>query len=322
MQSATRVLMFVGALALLAAGRPATAQFGEDAPEDSRLGRAETQRWRVGLTVRAVGGPCKGLFATVPVPSDWPEQTVKIDEEDISTSVGGVRYVMLEGGVKQMQVRIPMLNSGEQARALVTFEVTRSAILTPGDASIFVRPASPPLVIRKYLGVSPFIETINPKIQAAAKELRDEDLSAWDQVEVIYDWVRDNVEYQNGSLKGALAALNDGTGDCEELTSLFIALCRVNKIPARTVWVPDHCYPEFYLMDKEGNGYWLPCQAAGTRDFGGIDETRPVLQKGDNFRVPGKRERQRYVAEFLKGVAVRGGGDPKVKFHRELLSAE
>ena len=49
------------------------------------------------------------------------------------------------------------------------------------------------------------------------------------------------------------AALRDGTGDCEELSSLFIALCRAHGIPARTVWVPDHCYPEFYLA-----GFQLP----------------------------------------------------------------
>ena len=72
-------------------------------------------------------------------------------------------------------------------------------------------------------------------------------------------------------------------------------------MPARTVWVPGHCYPEFYLEDAEGKGHWFPCQAAGVRSFGGIDEKRPILQKGDNFTVPKRREKQRYVSEFLKG---------------------
>ena len=94
--------------------------------------------------------------------------------------------------------------------------------------------------------------------------------------------------------QGALAALKDGTGDCEELTSLFIAICRAANIPARTVWVPGHCYPEFYLVDDKGEGHWFPCQSAGKREFGGISETRPILQKGDSFRPPkGTKERQR-----------------------------
>src|SRR6185295_13350269 len=140
--------------------------------------------------------------------------------------------------------------------------------------------------VSAFLGVSPFIETTNAKIKTLAKDLIKDKESAWEKVETIYDYVRDHVEYQDGPLKGAVAALKDGKGDCEELTSLFIALCRANKIPARTVWVPGHCYPEFYLVDKAGHGYWIPCQAAGDRDFGGIGELRPILQKGDSFSLP------------------------------------
>ncbi len=159
---------------------------------------------------------------------------------------------------------------------------------------------------------SPKIETTNPKIRALAKEITADVEGAWDKVEAIYDWVRDHVKYVNGPLRGALAALNDGKGDCEELTSLFIALCRDIGVPARTVWVPGHCYPEFYLEDAEGKGHWFPCQAAGARSFGGIAEQRPILQKGDNFTVPERREKQRYVSEFLKG----DGGQPRVQWVR------
>jgi transglutaminase-like putative cysteine protease len=154
-------------------------------------------------------------------------------------------------------------------------------------------------------------------IRSLAKELKDETLTDWEQVEAFYDWVRENVEYQNGKLKGALAAIKDKNGDCEELSSLFIALCRVHGVPARTVWVPDHCYPEFYLVDEENKGNWFPCQAAGTRMFGSMLEKRPVLQKGDNFKVPEKKVRQRYVSEFLTGKVVAGGGKPMVEFVRE-----
>jgi hypothetical protein len=86
------------------------------------------------------------------------------------------------------------------------------------------------------------------------------------------------------------------------------------------VWVQGHCYPEFYLVDAKGKGYWFPCQAAGTRAFGGIPEHRPILQKGDNFRDPDRpKEPLRYVNEFVKGSAVKGGGKPRVEFVRELV---
>ena len=83
------------------------------------------------------------------------------------------------------------------------------------------------------------------------------------------------------------------------------------------VHVLMHCYPEFYLEDAEGNGYWFPCQAAGTRQFGCLEEYRPILQKGDRFKTP-EQSIRRYVAEFFKADKVQGG-KPKPKFVQELL---
>ena len=285
--------------------------------QGTKLDGEETQRWKVGLTVTAPAGPVRGIRGTVPVPTDWPEQSVRIVDEHISKQVQRVTYRTLDNGVKQMLVLIPTLRAGESAVALVTFEVTKRTILLPSDPQQFVFPKKISRDLRRYLTSSPYIETRHKQIRSQARELAADQSGAWETVESIYDWVRDNIEYRNGSLKGALAALRDGNGDCEELTSLFIALCRVNKIPARTVWIPGHCYPEFYLEDATGEGHWFPCQAAGAREFGGMQEFKPILQKGDNFRVPEKREPQRYVAEFL--IAKSASGKPKVQFTRELL---
>ena len=320
-----RFLPPVGALVLVAWGvSVAAAQFDRPAPaaspfgqEGVKLAEPVTQKWEVGVTVTA-RGPVRGILATIPVPTDWPEQRVQIASENFTPHVGRVGYRELEGGVKQMLVSIPQLPAGETAHALVTFEVTRSPILAPADPSVFVIPQRVPREVRKFLGASPYIESTHGEIRKKADEVIDDSLPAWQQVEAAYDWVRDNVTYDNGKLKGALAALRDGNGDCEELTSLFIALCRAKKIPARTVWIPDHCYPEFYLEDAEGNGHWIPCEAAGTRSFGAMATGKPVLQKGDNFRVPEKREPQRYVAELLKATSV-AGAPPTVVWHRRLI---
>jgi hypothetical protein len=129
--------------------------------------------------------------------------------------------------------------------------------------------------------------------------------------------VRANVKYEFAEqIKPAVEALNDGQGDCEELSSLVIALSRADKIPARSVWVPGHCYPEFYLVDPDGKGHWFPCQAAGeARQFGSMIEDRPILQKGDNFKVPEERGPQRYVKQFLS--AKNAAANPEVKFVME-----
>ena len=143
----------------------------------------------------------------------------------------------------------------------------------------------------------------------------------WHKVEMIYDWVRSHIKYRfDEELKGALQALKSGEGDCEELTSLFIAICRNHGIPTRSVWIPGHCYPEFYLEDVDGNGFWYPCQVAGSRSFGALVEYRPVLQKGDNFRLPGSSKSQRYVAETFR--AARYTKPPMIQFVRKRVGSE
>jgi len=312
--------------AILSLTSSASAQFLDEedaqAPEGGiELGADQTQRMRVGIVVTAVGGPVNGIYATTPVPIDWPEQQVKVIDDEFDREVARVRYRMIDDTVKQMLIQIPRIANGETVSAIVEFEVTRSAIQAPQSTEQFRIPEDLNRQLRMYLGPSPTIETRSGKIRAVAAELAEagEGKTDWEKVELMYDWVRDNVEYKKGPLKGALQALLDGDGDCEEMTSLFIALCRLNDIPARTVWIPGHCYPEFYLEDAEGTGHWFPAQAAGSRAFGAMPEYRPILQKGDNFKVPEHRERMRYVSEFLKGNATRGGGKPQVKFIREVL---
>lgn len=321
-----RTIRLLVVLAACLAARLAWSQFGaaETDPKGPQLDKQLVGRWQVGFVVTAENGPCVGILGTVPLPIDWPEQQVQIVKEDFSPFVRGVDYRMQAGALQQMVVTIPELPAGEEARAVVTLEISRYSLLPPDETSLLVvpNPKKLPKDIRPFLGSSPHIESQHRKIKSLAKEIlkQNEQAPAWEKVEAIYDWVRDNVEYQEGPIKGAVEALKDKTGDCEELTSLFIALSRASGVPARMVWVPGHCYPEFYLQDDEGHGHWFPCQAAGSRAFGGIPEHRPILQKGDNFRTPEKpREAQRYVAEYLTGKPVAGGGKPKVKFIRQAV---
>jgi hypothetical protein len=278
------------------------AQSPEPNSKGAQLGEMLTQRYKLGIIVKASGGDCFGIV-----------------EEDVSAYIPEVQYRTIDGSVRQMIIQIRYLPAGEEAHALLTVEVDRHSLVPPEDTTIFEIPKRLDRETRKYLAPSPGIETRHSKIKRVSREVATDKENAWETVEAIYDWVRENIEYRDQRFKGALAALEDGHGDCEELSSLFIAICRNNKIPARTVWVPEHCYPEFYLVDDEGQGHWFPCQAAGSRAFGEIPEHRPILQKGDNFDVPEKpREKVRYVAEFLTGK----GGNPTVTFVRELLAGE
>jgi hypothetical protein len=310
MYVAVRLQRFALLVAALLVCPTAAAQ----ADRGPRLGEQTTAKWRFGVVVRAAGGPVTGVLATMPVPMDWPEQQVKLLAEEKSPNVGRVSYRTLDGGVKQMLVNIPRLAAGEEASATVTFEVTRSRILEPADFGIYRVPTKTSRDIARFLLSSPYIESTDPKIKSLAAELTTGKQVAWDQAAAVFDWVRANVKYEFAEqIKPAVVALKDGRGDCEELSSLVIALCRASKIPARAVWVPGHCYPEFYLTDEAGKGYWFPCQAAGAeRQLGSMTEDRPILQKGDNFKVPEERGPQRYVKQFLS--AKDAAAPPEVKF--------
>ena len=282
-----------------------------------RLDNPRTERWQIGMTVEATGA-CSGILATLPVPMDWPEQQVKILDQQLSGPVSPLRYRTLSDGVKQMLIAIPRLAAGETGSALVTFEVTKSAVLGPEDTNAWSIPTRSSAELRPYLGASPSIETTHAEIKRLAGDIVKDAATDWDKVKAIYDWVRANVRYEfDVELKGALTALRAGHGDCEELTSLFIALCRANGIPARSVWIPGHCYPEFYLQTADGQGRWFPCQAAGAEEFGSMHESRPILQKGDNFRVPGEAAAKRYVAETFR--AQNAAANPRVEWVRKQL---
>ncbi|MEM9646489.1 MAG: transglutaminase-like domain-containing protein, partial [Planctomycetota bacterium] len=207
-----------------------------------------------------------------------------------------------DGLAKWMRITVPSIPAGQVARAFVRVEIAKSPVLPPSDPTQYVFAKSVSSDIRRYLGPSPYIESNHRQIKEAAESIRhDSDANAWTQVEDILLWVRERLEYRfDEDIRTCLHALKVGHGDCEEMTSLFIAVCRNRGIPARAVWVPHHTYPEFYLEDQDGNGHWFPCQAAGRYEFGSMHDVAPVLHKGDRFRIPGHREVVRYLQPTLR----------------------
>ncbi len=318
---AARLLVVLGFVLL---DWPGTARGQFDVPEPAGGAAGEptlTLRWEVGVVIEASGGPSAGLRGTLPMPTDWPEQSVRIVTEEISPLVTRVDYRDLDG-VRQMLFTIPQLPVGQTAEAVVTLEIIRRSLPPIENPESWEIARNLPRDVRRYLGPSPQIDVRNSRVRNQVREIVEEREGGWEQVQAIYDWVRDNITYREGREQNVVATMSSGWGGKHELTSLFIALCRAHGVPARTVWVPDHVYAEFYLVDGEGNGRWIPCQVAGPREFGSVSDNRPILQKGENIRVPEHREPQRFVAEYLTGSAGRGMGTPRVEFLRRTVAAD
>ena len=317
MQITTRLAAVAWSVSVVGFG---TAQLGaQDA--GARAAEPAKQRWEMGLVIKGGDGPSFGVSASAPVPTVWPEQKVEIVDQQVTSNVRRVSYRMIGEGARQMVVTVPRLAAGEEAKAVITFDVTRSAISPPADPGSLSAPKRKTRELLPYLSDSPHIESRHKKIRDTAAEVVAGIEGDWQRTEAIYDFVQEKVVYQEGTLRGALAALEEGLGDCEERTSLFIALCRAEGIPARTVWVPGHCYPEFYLLDGAGQGHWIPCQSAGDRQFGTIVEPRPILQKGDNFKLPEFRERLRYARVTLSISNQKGRIPPTVEHVERMVDA-
>ncbi|MGE0606364.1 MAG: transglutaminase domain-containing protein [Pirellulales bacterium] len=286
--------------------------------EGPALGEALVQRWKIGVRVTAGGTQVNNISATVPIPDDWPEQQVREVSRDISPYCNKVDERTINGKVRQLIVGIPSLPAGAVADVTVTFEVTKNAIVAPSGTAEYAIPDFKKLDkdLRLFLGASPLIESKQGKIKSLARQTMAEKETDWEKVEALYDWVRENIEASETRvpLKGATRTLRDKKGDAEDVVNLFVALCRAGNVPARIVWVPGRCYPEFYLIDEEQAGHWFPCEPVAARNFGGIDDKRAILERGDNFRVPeDPKEKYRFVPESLQASR----GKPSVKWIRE-----
>lgn len=296
------------------------------AVDDPRYAKPQKIRFRVGAEISATRGACRNIVAMVTVPLDCPEQQVTIVAEDFTPDVREVTYRTLPGGeAKQMLISVPHLADGATAHAIVTAEVTTRTVLPPEKTDELKIPKKIPSKLKIYTIGSPYIEVNHQRIKSLSKELLAEASTAttdWEKIEAFYDGVLAKIDYVEGPDKGAVEALRDKQADCQGRSAVFIALCRANKIPARMVWVHGHCYPEFYLEDAEGKGQWYPCESAGSRAFGEMPLARPILQKGDNFRVPERKEHLRYASDYMIGVPTPGGGRPKVKYIRDQAQAQ
>ena len=278
-------------------------------------------RWKIGAKIVTGSGRATDVFVTFPVPSNWPEQTVTIAEEDIPAEYGNVRPRPLPGGVQQVVVQFPVVPANDVVVISYTLDIVNRAIVAPPDPQVFVMPQNGNKEAKQFLVASKNVNFKNGKLKKLAKGLVAEHESAWDKTQAIYDWVRENIEIEDSAFHSAQHTLKNRSGTNEDKTFLFVALCRAVKIPSRIVFAKGASYAEFMLQGpgEDAPLHWFPCDVSGVREFGELSEPRLILQKGDGFKVPEKKQPQKYVAEF---VACKGNVKPRVGFFRSEIFDE
>ena len=301
----------------------ATPDDGERGP---RFGKAISTKYRAGMIFEArANGGCKDLLGTAPVPTEFPEQKVRTLEENFPRSARVDYRDLKEGGARQMVFRMRELKPGQRVEATVLFEVTRRPLLPPSQPEIYRFPKTVPRDLRRYLKAGDYIESTSKTVRKLASDIIEQveeankDATDWEKIDALFEYVRTEISYKEAQvekpMRGALAALRTRDGDCEDMSALFIAMCRSLDVPARLVRVPGHCWAEFYLVDDEKNGYWFPAQVAGTEELGSMQDVRVILQKGDSFRLPeSPKEDSLYVKELFTGQLKENAPDPIYQF--------
>lgn len=92
----------------------------------------------------------------------------------------------------------------------------------------------------------------DPKIQTLAQELTENTQNPYLQAQQIFNFVVENITYETQTkAHSALWTLNEGRGDCDDFSALFVALARAAGIPAKVV--SGYLFSENALIDHSVN---------------------------------------------------------------------
>lgn len=266
----------------------------------------------VGVSMEGIGRGSQ-ISATTPVPVSHPEQ--KIEDIQIETNGCQAEIRQISAGAAQLFVTAAEVVRGQVATAVAKFKLTLSKQYHAFNRDMFPAKQSPPAEVRKAsLQDSPGIQTSSKQVRDLSKQLASKLEHPWDMAEAFSAWVQENIRPQLGSYTSVTSAIDNRRGDCEEMSAVFVALCRAVNIPARLVWVPNHNWAEFFLTDSSGTGHWIPVHTACYRWFGWTGVHELVLQKGDRLYLPEQHKQSRLMEDWLQAT----GRKPRTKYTAEL----
>ena len=287
-------------------------------PPEGATGYLEPRRFRLRVGIELTGrGDAGEITASTPVPVVAPEQEILSEKIDVVGSEAVLETFAPDA--RMLRMAAPGLVRGGQASAIAEFELKLSKQYFGYAAEQFPEKQTVAADVRRaYLGDSPGIQTRAPNVQSLLQQLigrRTGSLAhPWRQAEVFAAWIRAEIRPKLGIYTSVVKAIENRSGDCEEMAGVFVALCRAAEIPARLVWIPNHVWSEFYLVDHEGRGHWIPVHTACYHWFGWTGAHELVFQKGDRLRVPGKGTLERLQQDRLRWA----GTKPEASFWAEL----
>jgi len=141
-----------------------------------------------------------------------------------------------------------------------------------------------------------YIDPNNVDIKSTAQDISDQTDSnnSFILAKELFIWLKQNTDYEmhtiNNEVQPASETMQLGTGDCDDLSFLYISLCRSLGIPARfirgylveetdgVVSAVAHAWTEVFVGGNIGNQGWIPVECAcSSKDM--------VVQVNQNFGI-------------------------------------
>ena len=256
----------------------------------------------VGCSSAGGKGCLRDVEVRVAIPEDGDHQTVRNlvctpEPAELTTDVHGNRIAIF---------RVDRVDPEDPFRFGWTAEVeTRRISLQPDRSRLKGLDAVPAAIRRAYLGDGSKYRLGDPDLRKAAALIREQATDPWDLAFRTNEYVRERLTYRNdGRWEDAAAVHRNRHGSCSEYNFLFMALARINGLPARYVGAtalrsrdPEyhdtvhHRWTEVYLP---GFG-WYPVDVSRNdgedgkpinQSFGRTSDRLLILMKGDGGSTP------------------------------------
>lgn len=287
------------------------------------------KRFRATMTITAkTGAAPEGqiIRAWLPIPREYPFQT---DFELRSATPP----VMLAND-RDSPIRAVYLEEHARRNKPTVFKIEYDYImhgvwfdLKPEE----VRPAdADDPALKPFLREAPHV-VFTPEIRALSEQIAGGESNPARKAKKFHDWIADHIQYSYATEYSTIRNISDycrrkGYGDCGQEALLFIALCRLNGIPARWQsgwntfpgaksihdWCEIYLAPYGWLPVDPFKGIWAmryaftltPEQKREVRDFyfGGLDYHRMAANSDHNQELnPPKKSFRSDDVDFQRG---------------------
>jgi len=213
---------------------------------------ANSRRLRLNYKFHISGNPLTRIILRFAIPKDIQfQQAVKDIQFEHEPEI-----IFLENGNRFAQLHLKNIKNR------ITTSISMDLIILKNDLDqlIDLRQVNYDIsqeVLNRYLIAEKYIEIYKSALIKKAEALRGRD--TFETLKNIYDFIDSHMSFElQSKTYGATHGYNKKIGDCSEYSSLYIALCRINKIPAK--WavgqvvnkggeVETHSWLEIWLDD-------------------------------------------------------------------------